>query len=339
METVLFNLICLVAIGAMINYGYLIVASQVNALKTAGLSHYYDNLLQSPLLVKFNPFIKLKLRTLELTKERENLSRLIQQVLSRQNKLQEQVKSAFVAKVKEGMAHELNNSLNIVHGAINPIRKDLEALKSHVNGEPGEQLMAEVELLLNALSESAERACDSASNFLDMLPDQIERIEDDHNLNLVIKRMVNWYKILYPEITFNFQIEKDLRVNSDFSELLIVINCLLINAIEASYQRPNPKIDIGVLESQGQLVVIVMDNGSGIPNHMKAKIFDPLFTTKDKEQMAGLGLFNIYEVINQRKGSIRVKDNPNGEGGTIFSVNIPVDITINDSSTGNKQVA
>ncbi|MDW3191309.1 MAG: HAMP domain-containing sensor histidine kinase [Cytophagales bacterium] len=327
METILLNLIFLVALGVLVNYGYSILVSQSNLLKAEGFNDYYSILLQSPLLLKLNPFFGLKRRMLELTKERDKLSHVIQQVLSRQNKSQEQIKTAYMAKINEGMAHELNNSLNIVNGAIKPICQDFEALKSHikVEGETGAQLMAEVELLLKALAQSAERACDSASNFLDMLPDQIESFDEEQQLDVVVKRMINWYKILYPEITFNFQIEMDLQLNSEASDLLMAINCLLINAIEASVQRPNAKIDIGILGNKGQLVVVVMDNGKGIPNEIKGRIFEPFFTTKDSIQIAGLGLFNIYELITKKDGSIRVKDNPNGEGGTIFSVNLPVD--------------
>lgn len=172
-----------------------------------------------------------------------------------------------------------------------------------------------------------------------LMPSTDQKTNAHHNLFEVFKGNLYWQQILYPEIRFNLTIEKGLHVYGDISELLLTVNTLLINAIEATCKESNPKIDLAILESEEQLVIVVMDNGIGIPKEIQGRIHEPFFTTKSDTYVAELGLYMIARLVTKIKGTIQVKDNPNGEGGTIFSVTIPVKRPMMEFEFGGQQVA
>ena len=65
----------------------------------------------------------------------------------------------------------------------------------------------------------------------------------------------------------------------------------------------------------------VRDNGPGIPPEIRKKIFDPFFTTKDVGKGSGLGLFVVYEIIEEHDGAIAVESAAGG--GTVFTIRLP----------------
>jgi signal transduction histidine kinase len=66
----------------------------------------------------------------------------------------------------------------------------------------------------------------------------------------------------------------------------------------------------------------VSDNGNGIPEKIKEKIFNPFFTTKPTGQGTGLGLSLSYDIVKAHGGEITVKSK-NGEGSE-FTINLPI---------------
>jgi signal transduction histidine kinase len=69
------------------------------------------------------------------------------------------------------------------------------------------------------------------------------------------------------------------------------------------------------------VVIRVSDNGPGIPESVKQKIFQPFFTTKPTGEGTGLGLSLSYDIIKAHGGRIECETNP--EGGTLFTIQLP----------------
>jgi signal transduction histidine kinase len=69
-------------------------------------------------------------------------------------------------------------------------------------------------------------------------------------------------------------------------------------------------------------VIKIRDNGKGIPQENLKKIFEPFFTTKDVGQGTGLGLFIVYKIIEQHKGTITVQSEVGK--GTEFTIKLPI---------------
>lgn len=101
-----------------------------------------------------------------------------------------------------------------------------------------------------------------------------------------------------------------------------VISILLHNAV--SYTNEHGKIHISLCYEKNHFRISVMDNGIGIPDEDKYKIFDRFYRAEKSRSTKGhfgLGLSIAYEIVTAHHGNISVKDAP--EGGSLFTVNLP----------------
>ena len=94
---------------------------------------------------------------------------------------------------------------------------------------------------------------------------------------------------------------------------------LLNNAIQAIPEDRNPMIFVKVHSNEKNVVINIKDNGNGILEENKTKIFEPSFTTKSSGM--GLGLSMIQSIMNAYNGSIAFKTKENQ--GTTFKVTFP----------------
>jgi len=99
---------------------------------------------------------------------------------------------------------------------------------------------------------------------------------------------------------------------------------LLINAHDALVGRPNAQVGIDVHWREGdpQVEVVVWDNGPGIPEAIRDKIFKPFFTTKKVGEGTGIGLHICRQVVERAGGTIEVESQE--QIGTRFIVRLPV---------------
>jgi signal transduction histidine kinase len=101
-------------------------------------------------------------------------------------------------------------------------------------------------------------------------------------------------------------------------ELLQVLCNLLSNSIDAL--SPNGRLTIRVRKSPGEVHLLVVDDGHGIPETIRQRIFEPFFTTK-KDHGTGLGLAISKSIVERHQGRIRVRS---GISGTVFRVSLPL---------------
>ncbi len=98
---------------------------------------------------------------------------------------------------------------------------------------------------------------------------------------------------------------------------------LLLNAADASKDNSGPEIRISVESSYAWVEIHVDDNGPGVPEESKAKIFAPFFTTKNPAEGTGLGLTISRQAIQQCGGNVVLDDRPSSLGGARFTVLLP----------------
>lgn len=96
-----------------------------------------------------------------------------------------------------------------------------------------------------------------------------------------------------------------------------VIGNLIKNAIEASPEHG--EVRVGVSRAKDRVVITVADDGPGIPDDLKDRLFEPHFTTKTEG--TGLGLFTSYGIIREHRGRLLYQPNP--KGGAIFTIELP----------------
>ena len=94
---------------------------------------------------------------------------------------------------------------------------------------------------------------------------------------------------------------------------------VLLNAIQAV--KESGIIKIYIKEQEEAVVIGISDNGPGISEDNKQKIFDPFYTTKTIQEGTGLGLSITFGIIKKHKGTIKVMDN--NPTGTEFIITLP----------------
>ena len=105
-------------------------------------------------------------------------------------------------------------------------------------------------------------------------------------------------------VLFENQCNRELLVLADSQRLLQVFVNLLGNARDACDEYGRVEI---TAQQQGEWVVIVIeDNGSGIPTELLANVFEPFFTTKDPGAGTGLGLALVFSIMEDMGGSVSI---------------------------------
>ncbi len=115
------------------------------------------------------------------------------------------------------------------------------------------------------------------------------------------------------------------RVSFDGEQIRRVVINLLDNAIRAVQERGDEgmvEISTAFLEDEGMVAISVSDNGSGIPEDLMDRIFEPYFSTR--EEGTGLGLAIAQRIAEEHGGTLVCF--PGSQGGTVLSIKIPVDI-------------
>ena len=95
---------------------------------------------------------------------------------------------------------------------------------------------------------------------------------------------------------------------------------IISNSIDAIENKG--VITISTLKSNGFIQINIKDSGSGMPENIKAKIFDPFYTTKEVGEGTGLGLSISHGIIEKHGGSIKVQSEAGK--GTEFIINLPL---------------
>ena len=85
-----------------------------------------------------------------------------------------------------------------------------------------------------------------------------------------------------------------------------------------------PMVTVSTKKENDKVIVTVQDNGNGIPDSVKKKIFQPFFTTKPTGQGTGLGLSMSYDIVTKGHGGELKVESKEGEG-TTFTISLPLD--------------
>ncbi|WP_162844942.1 sensor histidine kinase [Pontivivens insulae] len=99
-----------------------------------------------------------------------------------------------------------------------------------------------------------------------------------------------------------------------------VLMNLIGNALDATEGQDGARIWLDVEQTAQSVILRVSDNGPGVPEQLRAQVFDPFYTTKDVGRGIGLGLSITFNIVTDFGGTIRVDDGP--EGGAMFVVTL-----------------
>jgi signal transduction histidine kinase len=147
-----------------------------------------------------------------------------------------------------------------------------------------------------------------------------QKQDEESRVDLVelIDDILEILKVTTPtEIRISWQApEEEILYAIDPTRFQQLIMNLCINAVHAMPEGGELKLNL-FKESQA-IIIKISDTGPGIPPEIQQKIFNPLFTTKEKGKGTGLGLFVVKQIIDENKGKIEIESSP--ETGTSFRI-------------------
>lgn len=230
---------------------------------------------------------------------------------------------ASLTTLAASVAHEIKNPL----GAISIHLQLIERLLS----QKGCLSTEEVSPYVGVIKEEIERLNRIVVDFLFAVrPINLEREE------LSVRELVEeTLSLVGPELT-QAGVRVDIRIPEDIPSLSLdrrYIKQALLNLIKNAVQAM-PEGGVLTVWAQlrdGRLALSFSDTGVGIPEHLKEKIFEPYFTTK--ETGSGLGLTLVYKIVQEHGGEIEVQSK---EGkGTTFTLLFPIPATVSRRITWN----
>jgi two-component system nitrogen regulation sensor histidine kinase NtrY len=219
-------------------------------------------------------------------------------------------------EVARRIAHEIKNPLT-------PIKLSAQRLQRRFGdyrGGDGALLKECTETIIKHTDELKEMV-NEFSNFA-RFP---EASPAPHDLNLALKEVVALFQQAHPEIIFQARFESKLPIfEFDRDQIKRVVINLFDNAVSAlisNAQSKRKRIRIAThFNEQLQMAVIeVEDNGPGMTEEVKSRLFEPYFSTK--KEGTGLGLSIAKRIVNDHDGFIRVRSAP--KEGTLFLIEIP----------------
>ncbi|MDY7015107.1 MAG: ATP-binding protein, partial [Cyanobacteriota bacterium] len=288
----------------------------------------------------------LEQRVAERTAE---LNQTLDQLKQTQITLVQSEKMSSLGQLVAGLAHEINNPVNFIHGNINYIETYTENLmkmlqlyqQEYPNPTPAIQEQAEeLDLdfisgdftkLMNSMKMGTQRIQNlvlSLRNFsrLDEAQRKYVDIHEGIESTLVILQYRLKAKHNFPAIQIIKDYQELPKVECYPSQLNQVFMNLLSNAIDAleKSEIASPKITIRTGTINRQWVeVSITDNGVGIPDAIRTKVFNPFFTTKPVEKGTGLGLSISHQIVAKQHCGRLECYSTRGQG-TELVVQIPV---------------
>ena len=235
---------------------------------------------------------------------------VLEQLETRQRQLLRSEKLAALGTLLSGVAHELNNPLS-------NISTSCEILKEEV-GTDSTVFSSE---LLEQIDTETWRARRIVRSLLDYARDHDFRRETIALASLVDDSLRLLKAQIPAQVDIVADVPETLSVSGDRQRLQQVVFNLLGNALDALEGAGEIRIMARRDATTPFIAIEIHDNGHGIPADILPRIFDPFFTTKDVGHGLGLGLFIVFEIIEEHGGSISVTSDP--ETGTHFLIRLP----------------
>ena len=288
-------------------------------------------------------------RTAALTMQKEELEEALSELKSAQSQLIQSEKMASLGELTAGIAHEIQNPLNFVN--------NFSELTNELIGEMKEEIdkgdYEEVKALANDIKQNLEKI-----NHHGKRADSIVKGMLQHSRTSTGKKDPTDINSLLDEflrLSYHGLRAKDKTFNSDFKthfaeglpKVEVVpqdMGRLFLNLINNAFYAVNERKKVtarlpedGVIYmptvsvststythttgGAGGIRITISDNGGGISDLIKSKIFQPFFTTKPPGEGTGLGLSLSYDIVKAHGGKLSV-ESKEGEG-TTFTIQIP----------------
>ena len=256
----------------------------------------------------------------------DHLLAVLRQIMKRkklEDALLQSEKLKSIGTITAGISHEFNNILAIISGNVQLMKR---SYKDHG------KLVNALDIIMKATNDGAEIS-KKMYNFAKTEVDNTEYVTND--LSDLIKQSIEFtmprWKNMAQANGLNYHIDIDgirgiseVRCNS--TEIREAFVNIINNALDA--MPAGGRISFSTWNKDGSVFASVSDNGKGMTDDVRKKVFDPFFTTRRPEG-TGLGMSIVYSILSRHNGKIEVKSEI-GKGST-FTLQLPI-VTRADST-------
>ena len=209
-----------------------------------------------------------------------------------------------------GIAHEINNPLAVISYACQLL-------------EAGEESAEEQLELLHRVGNEVDRLKILTTELLSYSGNQdYNKKLTDLNMTLQESGSLLRYELNKEQVTLTEDLGELPVVNVDNNKFKQIFINLILNAVQAMGKGGCLHISSGTLPGN-TLFVRFSDNGPGISDDLKNKIFEPFFTSREDGSGTGLGLYLCRKIIADYQGELTVSDS--ASGGCCFELKLPID--------------
>ncbi len=280
-------------------------------------------------------------RTAALTQQAEALQEALTELKTTQSQLIQAEKMASLGELTAGIAHEIQNPLNFVNNFSEVSAELLDELtEEQAKASPDValevDLLADLQQNLEKITHHGQRAASIVRGMLEhSRASNGERTPTDLNALADEYLRLAYHGLRAKDKGFNATLQTDFApalplveaVSQDIGRVLLN---LFTNAFYAVRKRQQageagyaPTVRVQTAQEEDEVVVRVRDNGTGIPEEVQQKIFQPFFTTKPSGEGTGLGLSLSYDLVVKGHGGTLEVDSQEGEY-TEFVMRLPL---------------
>jgi signal transduction histidine kinase len=271
-------------------------------------------------------------------KSNAELENALSELKSAQSQLIQSEKMASLGELTAGIAHEIQNPLNFVNNfseVSGELIDEMNVALEKGDLEDAKVIASDIQQNLSKIAHHGKRADSIVKGMLQHSRSSTGQKElTDINALCDEYLRLSYHGLRAKDSTFNagFETQFDRSVGS-ISVVPQEIGRILLNLLNNAFYAVNekaqkgiegyaPKVVVRTEKLGGNINIVVEDNGMGIPERIKEKIFQPFFTTKPTGQGTGLGLSLSYDIVKAHGGQLQC-ESKDGQY-TIFRIQLPL---------------
>lgn len=309
------------------------LARNLNIMLTRTEKHMKKQIEAEQQVLKLNHELedKVSQRTEALKDSNEELLSTLEKLHQFQGQLVESEKMASLGDMVAGVAHEVNTPIGLGVTASTLLSDKLDEIKEcfedkTLKSSQLKKFLNESQENISIIYRNLNRAADLISSFKKVAVDQ----SSEEDRQFMVSELINEVLLtLAPQLKNNsttmiVECPDNLLVTSKPGPINQILINLIVNSLIHAFDKSSEGIiNINVMVLSGQLHIQYKDNGKGVDDSVKNKVFDPFITTKRGEGGSGLGLHLVYNLVTQALGgSIQFESATNH--GVCFDIIFPV---------------
>jgi signal transduction histidine kinase len=276
----------------------------------------------------------------EIEQQKKQVEESMERLQSTQSQLVQAEKMASLGELTAGIAHEIQNPLNFVNNFAEVNAELIDELETEANKgnlEEVKQLAKDIKENETKINHHGKRADAIVKNMLQHSR-QSSGQKEPTDINALCDEYLrlSYHGLRAKDKSFNAEFET--KFDAALAPISVVpqdIGRVILNLINNAFYAVNerqknekdsgykPRVTLTTKKQADQVVIEVADNGTGMPEQIKEKIFQPFFTTKPTGEGTGLGLSLSYDIVTKGHGGT-MEVETNETVGTKLIVRLPV---------------